>query len=99
MIDPNGMPVQPPLHGVVNDRKHIDELASYFPEIGQGKTGETPAGWDSAAEFKFFDANGKEFRAWVDIRYQVWSEGNGDFKIRRYDPGLFVSTMKDLNVE
>jgi hypothetical protein len=98
MIDPHGMAVQPQIRGVVTSGKDVDELASYFPEIGQGKTGDVPAGWDAAAEFKFFDKEGKEFRAWVDIRYQVWSEGNGDWKIQRYDPGLFVSTMKALKI-
>jgi RNA polymerase sigma factor (sigma-70 family) len=75
-----------PLQLTLADPKQIAGLAAFFPEMGQGKTGETPGGWKVGIQIKFHTARGDPLKVSVHWEGEVWSEGHGDWDVK---PGLW----------
>ena len=75
-------------HGEFVDRTiHVDmrgaqELASFFPELGQGRRSPEAGGWISNVEVTFRRPDGTSVHVGSD--FDVWTEdnNNGDFPVR-----------------
>ena len=84
--DAKGDAFKVPLKRELRGPEELAALAVYFPEMGQGKQGDKPAGWEAAATISFVvntEGEEKKIRVAVAWDYSLWSEGNGDWKLKK----------------
>ena len=85
----------PPQVITLTDRKDIADLASFFPEVGQGRRAHRAAGWEAGLLIEFERPKGKSVRVSVSGNddLTVWSEGQGDWPVKG-DLKAYVATLR-----
>src|ERR1035437_1659287 len=78
-IDPSEAPVYE-----INDPQELAKFASFFPQMGKGKKSYIAGGWMSGTDIKLYKADGTVISISVSVNddYNVWSEGNGDWRVK-----------------
>lgn len=77
---------------IVVEGAEFQHLLAFFPEVGMGKKGVAPSGWEAKVVIVLIRSDGTEQR--VSSNFELWSEGNGDWpsakEFRAYIEGLVV---------
>src|SRR5260370_792650 len=64
----------------ITGRAEIEKLASFFPEMGQGKESSIAGAWKAAYTVRFERDKGEPLTIRTDYKCQQWSEGRGDWE-------------------
>lgn len=76
-VSPNGTMVN--MQRKITDPKEIQELADFFPHLGEGKESSRTGTWQSFAKVRFTGGDGKVVT--VQTNYKWWTEGKGDWEM------------------
>ena len=75
----------------VNDPQVLARLASFFPEMGQGKKSNRAGAWMPSVTIRFLKKDGTAITIVVDQK-EAWSEGKGDWNVQ----GDLKTYLKEL---
>jgi hypothetical protein len=64
---------------VIRDAKRIDQLKTFFPQLGSGKRSRIAGAWKSLAVCDFEAEGGTKVQ--VHTNYRQWSVGDGDWPV------------------
>jgi hypothetical protein len=77
-----GRPIQP-VTTVITKPSELENLSSYFPQMGQGKKSAVAGGWIAFATIEFHrKGTPKSLIARVDPSFELWTEGKGDWPLK-----------------